>query len=260
MKSHRWMSHLIFALAASLLAFSAQAGPVFYNTGVDTNGDQLPGGSLDLHYQMRQLTPGAYIGSSDWLPAVAMNTAITWGSWIKPADARWIYIADAANLTQNWGVYEFNTTFDLTGYDPSTAILSGQWAFDQSGTVYLNGALIVTLGDGNWDGRLNPFTINSGFINGTNTLTFNVPFPDGGDGMVISGASLTATPYPALTILNSNGTTITWPTNAVGYLLQSSPTANGPYSTATNSVSLVGTNFSTTVPSSPSSEFFRLKK
>ena len=183
---------LMTVLAVVLGISTANAGPVFYNTGVDNSGNQLSGGSSDPHYMLRQVTSGTFVGDSNWAPAVAMGASIIWPEWSKPADARWIYIADAANLGQDWGTYEFKTTFDLTGYDPSTAVLSGNWALDQYGSMSLNGSLIATLPDGNWNSHLNPFTINSGFAAGINTLTFDVRFPDGGDGMIVSGASLTA--------------------------------------------------------------------
>ena len=187
---------LMTVLAVALGISTANAGPVFYNTGVDNAGTQLAGGSLDPHYQLRQVVAGTYIGSSNWVPAVAMDTSITWPQWIQPADARWIYIADASNLGQDWGTYEVKTTFDLTGYKFSTAELSGYWALDQDGSIYVNGHLITTLPDGNWNGKLTAFDITSGFVAGINTLTFVVRFPDGGDGIVVSGASLTATPAP----------------------------------------------------------------
>lgn len=186
--------------------FTSNTAPIFYNTGVDNNGNQLPGGSSDPHYELRQLTVGAYVGNSNWAPAVAMDTSITWPQWIKPADARWIYIADASNIGQDWGTYEFKTTFDLTGYNPSTAVLSGKWALDQYGSIYLNGSLITTLNDGNWNNYLTPFTINSGFVSGINTLTFVVRFPDGGDGIIVSGASLSAVPEPETIAYPAGGT------------------------------------------------------
>jgi hypothetical protein len=175
---------------------SVAAGPSFYNTGVDKNNQQLSGGSLDPHYQMRQVSGGAYTGNPNWTSAVAMDTSITWSQWNTPSDARWIYVADAANLGQDWGTYEFVTTFDLTGYDPATAVLAGKWALDQYGTIYLNGNLVATLPDQNWNNNLTSFNLTSGFLPGTNTLTFSVRFPDGGDGMIVSGASLSASLLP----------------------------------------------------------------
>ena len=214
----------IIVFLALIAATSAlAAGPTFYNTGVDGNNQQLSGGSLDPHYQMRQVSGGAYTGYPNWTNAVAMDTSITWGSWNKPSDARWIYVADAANLGQDWGTYEFMTTFDLTGYDPSTAVLAGEWALDQYGTIYLNGNLIATLPDGNWNNNLTSFSLTSGFLPGTNILTFYVRFPDGGDGMIVSGASLSASPLPPeLTITSSSQQfTVAWSASATNYLLES---------------------------------------
>jgi hypothetical protein len=216
------MKKVVF-LALIVATSALAAGPTFYNTGVDGNNQQLTGGSLDPHYQMRQVSGGAYTGNPNWTDAVAMNTSITWGSWIKPSDARWIYVADAANLGQDWGTYEFMTTFDLTGYDPSTAVLAGKWALDQYGTIYLNGNLVATLPDGNWNNNLTSFSLTSGFLPGTNILTFYVRFPDGGDGMIVSGASLSASPLPPeLTITSSRQQfTIAWSASATNYVLES---------------------------------------
>ena len=37
----------------------------------------------------------------------------------------------------------FETTIDLTGYDATTAVLSGQWSADNEGVeVYLNGVAL----------------------------------------------------------------------------------------------------------------------
>jgi len=43
----------------------------------------------------------------------------------------------------------FKTTFNLTGFDPSTASLTGRWAMDQSGSLSLNGVLEQSVTDGN---------------------------------------------------------------------------------------------------------------
>ena len=210
MKTHRNLMEcrlpgaviLLVVSTAVLLGIScATAAPVFYNTGVDANFQPLPGGGSDPHYQLRQAVAGAYVGSTNWSPAIAMQTSIAWPEWLQPADARWIYIADAANLGQDWGTYEYRTTFDLTGYDPSTAVLAGKWAVDQDGSIYLNGNLVTSLLDQNWNNKLNSFNLTSGFVSGTNTLTFRVRHPDGGDGIIVSGASLTAAAVSGLPFL-----------------------------------------------------------
>lgn len=254
------MEKVVF-LALILATSALAAGPSFYNTGVDSNNLQLSGGSLDPHYQMRQVSGGAYTGNPNWTNAVAMDSSITWSQWIRPSDARWIYVADAANLGQDWGTYEFMTTFDLTGYDPSTAILAGKWALDQYGTIYLNGNLVATLPDGNWNNNLTSFSLTSGFLPGTNLLTFYIRFPDGGDGMIVSGANLSASPLPKLTITSSTHQfTVAWVASATNYVLESTTNLATPnWVTNVGTITIGGTNYfygTNTV----GNRFFRLVK
>jgi hypothetical protein len=190
-----------------------------------------------------------------------MDSVITWGQWIKPADARWIYLTNAANLGQDWGTYEYMTTFDLTGYDPDTAVLSGQWALDQDGSIYLNGNLVATLPDQNWNNQLTPFSLASGFVPGANTLAFYVRHPDGGDGMIVSAASLTASALPSLSITSGGGqATVTWPATATNYVLLSTTNlSTGQWVTNSAAMTLDGTNYFY-VSSSMGSSFFRLQR
>ena len=252
---------VILSLALIVATGALAAGPSFYNTGVDDNNQQLSGGSHDPHYQMRQVSAGAYTGNPNWTNAVSMDTSITWSQWIKTNDARWIYVADASNLGQDWGTYEFMTTFNLTGYDPSTAVLAGRWALDQDGTIYLNGNLAASLPDGNWNDNLTSFRLTSGFLPGTNTLTFYVRFPDGGDGMVVSGASLTASALPQLSITaNTQQFTVAWLASATNYVLESTTNLSTPnWMTNTGVITIGGTNFY--YGTNPGGDmFFRLKR
>ena len=252
---------MIAFIALIIATGDLAAGPAIYNTGVDNNNQQLAGGSLDPHYQMRQLTGGNYIGNTNWTNAVVMNNSITWGEWLKPSDARWIYVTDAANLGQDWGTYEFMTTFNLSGYDPSTAVLAGKCAVDQNGTIFLNGNLVATLPDGNWNNNLTSFSLNSGFLPGLNTLTFRVRFPDGGDGMIMSGTSLSATPLPKLAITaNREQFTVAWSVSATNYVLESTTNLSTQnWVTNVGAITLNSTNYyyGTNLGGSL---FFRLKK
>jgi hypothetical protein len=180
---------LLMTVLAVLLGISTlNAAPVFYNTGVDDSFNQLVGGSSDTHYT---LAPAGGSASA----AIAMDSGITWPQWIKPADARWIYNADAEDSGAR-GWYEYTTKFDLTGYNPTTAALSFLCALDQYGSIYLNSNLVTNLNDGNWNENLTLIQITSFFVSGINTMTFDVYFPDGGDGMVVSGAKLSADAVP----------------------------------------------------------------
>ena len=119
-----------------------------------------------------------------------------WYQWEKPADARWLYNMDQFDSGyRGWAT--FTTTVDLAGYDPTTVRLTGQWAADQYGYITLNGtATGNSVSDGNWNGKLTAFSIQFGFTTGLNTLAFHVYLPDGGDGLVVSNATLSLVPEP----------------------------------------------------------------
>jgi hypothetical protein len=73
------------------------------------------------------------------------------------------------------GSYKYRISFDLTGLEPSTAVVAGHWTSDNTGPqVLLNGVPTGLVGDGNFTALNNAFAINTGFIAGTNTLDFVV--------------------------------------------------------------------------------------
>jgi len=69
-------------------------------------------------------------------------------------------------------------------------------------------------------------------------------------------------PHPILTIaaVGNKSVQLSWPTNAVGFSLQSCPAVAGFYSPVTNTPSVSGTNYSTTLPATNAAVFFRLAK
>jgi len=75
------------------------------------------------------------------------------------------------------GLYDYKTTFNLSGLDSSTAKIIGKWSSDNNGvSILLNG---VDTGNpstsfGQFSLSLAPFSINSGFQPGINTLDFIV--------------------------------------------------------------------------------------
>ena len=180
------MSRLAYVVVALGTAAFTAAGPIkIFNTGVDDAGNLLLGGSADSHYTCIELSG----------PAHVLSTGNLWGAWLLPTDAKRIAPVDA--WAQNpLGPYTIQTTFDLTGLDPATADISGFWAADQYGSMYLNGKSVASVPDGNWSGHLTAFDLNSGFVSGVNTLSFSVMYPDGADGLVVSGIHGTANPVP----------------------------------------------------------------
>ncbi len=88
----------------------------------------------------------------------------------------------------------YRTTFDLTGLDPTTAVLWGRWAMDNQAELRLNGisvAFVRRLDD------LKYFTIKGGFVAGINTLDVvnineSTSANPGGVRLEISGTALPA--------------------------------------------------------------------
>jgi hypothetical protein len=150
------------------------AALLVYNTGVDSKGVPLAGGSVDPHYTLIQSAeatlPGpdaivvSQIASGYWLPD--SNTS----KWLAPS-ANQSY--PGASPCNTMGTYVYRTTFDLTGRDPAALKIEGGWAADNMGVaVRLNGTSLGITSPGY--GALSPFTITSGFAAGKNTLDFEI--------------------------------------------------------------------------------------
>ena len=146
----------------------AAAIPTLFSTGLDTNGVALAPGFADPHYV---LTASAY--STPPPPAIAATVMANNSAWLaNDASSVWIgaFSQGAASLPA--GSYNFRTSFDLTGFDASTAQITVQMAVDNNVTnVLLNG---VSLGwsYGAFAGLSTAFTRGTGFVAGTNTLEF----------------------------------------------------------------------------------------
>lgn len=164
-----------FALLLCFAATRASAAPIpgLFNTGVDGVGATLPGGAIDPHYRLVESAdanyPGPYVVVSDVIPAGYWlpNTSVS--KWISPAvDENY----PSLGTPHPDGNYRYRLTFDLTGYNPTTAQLSGRWALDNSGSIYLNG-VDVDAGTSSFE-SLFDFTIDHGFVEGVNQLDFVV--------------------------------------------------------------------------------------
>jgi hypothetical protein len=180
-----------FAIAA--IASSSYAAPIIiYNTGVSDAGVPLAHGSDELHYTL-EVVPG---GTTD-VQVLTSSGGFPIGPWLGD------------NLTSAWmgpdtfqadgpiGLYTYQTTFDLTGLNPATAALTGQWSADNTGvSILLNGLPTLNIpapGFGGWT----PFSIGPGlasFAAGTNTLQFLVENAGGPTGLRVEFFSATADP------------------------------------------------------------------
>lgn len=182
------------AIAASWLlsvAGGAMADSIpLFSTGVDAGGNILAGGSADPHW-----TIVAGTGISSPTPAIVVSSPA--GSYATSGDSRWVWRnADASGGGGN----TFRLVFDLTGYDPATAAISGFWGVDNNGRIQLNGVDAVGSGtlvlSGSNTGNftvLHAFTISGGFAAGLNALDF-IAVDTGSPGALnVRGLTLTAT-------------------------------------------------------------------
>ena len=158
------------AILCLALAFAGQAkaDPILlFNTGVDSGGALLPGGTPDPHYDL--------ISSPDPSLATAFVSDLIPNSYIPNGpDSKWIGPGVDLTLGYPAGIYIYRTTFDLTGFDPTTAVITGNFASDNDASILLNGASTGIGSPFNGFGSFTSFTISSGFVSGLNTLDFRV--------------------------------------------------------------------------------------
>lgn len=183
-------------IAGTAVASQAASLTDLYSTGVDASGVAVVGGNgtADPHYVVSSTNiAGVSVGGAAqtyYNPAYAADSA----------SSRWV--SYEGSPFAGVGNFAISTTFDLTGFNPATASISGLWGVDNEGEIFLNGVSTgITLTGivvGNFN-VLHPFTISSGFVSGINTLTFAV-FDGGSPAAVradLSG-SATAVPEPAM--------------------------------------------------------------
>ncbi len=163
----------VAALATVLVVgTNASAVPItIYNTGVDDSNTVLANAAIDPHYTLIASDDGSYLGPN----ALVINTPVPLGwqgntltsKWIAPRADQGVMGGDSL------GSYIYRTTFDLTGNNPATATLTGNWATDNIGVIFLNG---VYAGVTNLAGPsvFTAFSISGGFVPGVNKLDFLV--------------------------------------------------------------------------------------
>jgi hypothetical protein len=155
-------------------ALSVSAAPIstLYNTGVDDTGALLDAQATDPHYTLTS-SPDPGAPGPD---ATTLKPGFPVPPWLDEGpSSRWIAPQPNQGVGSAPGTYVYTTYFDLTGFDPTTATITGQFSADDNLTaIRLNGtSLGVSAGGFNaW----HPFTIPVGgaFVDGINTLEFDV--------------------------------------------------------------------------------------
>ncbi len=174
----------IFLLAA-LAATAVFADPlIVFNTGVNNSNFVLPVTSTDPHYT----APGPTFVLSQ-IPGVWLaNDSVS--EWIGPDTI------DGSTLTG--GVYSliYRMTVDLTGFDPSTAVLTGRWSTDNAGTdIKVNGTTSGSTSSGY--SAWTPFSLTNGFVAGINNIDFAWSNAGGQGGLRVEWTSATANSIPS---------------------------------------------------------------
>lgn len=168
------MKSLKVTLAIGIIASAQASGaliPGLFNTGVDAAGNVLPDGTLgDPHYKLTSVPGGS---TTDILVRTSAG-----GYPIPPymgdnTMSRWIGPNNNPQIGGPAGDYTYRTTFDLTGYNPLTALISGNWAVDDAGVKIVFNGNVIPSGVPNYT-TFASFFINSGFLPGVNTLDFVV--------------------------------------------------------------------------------------
>ena len=152
-------------------------GFTVFNTGVDSSGSPLPYGSVDPHYQLVDSQDPANPGPNSY---VVLNEPPVGSPWIADSStSEWIAPAAGQGSYNFAGFFIYQTTFDLSGFVPSTAQLTGQFAADNElDDVLINSQITGIQGYDQFQ-SFTPFTISTGFQPGVNTLVF-ATHDDGG--------------------------------------------------------------------------------
>ncbi len=150
--------------------------PGLFGTGLASDGSLLgPSGEVDPHYTLIESADPEFSGPD----AVTLDAGFPVGPWIEEGEdsafpgSRWIAPRAAQSQGNNGGVYRYQTSFSLAGFDPDTVKISGRWATDDAGMgIFLNGEDLFISSNGFVDWA--EFEITEGFREGENTLEFAV--------------------------------------------------------------------------------------
>jgi len=181
-----------------------------FNTGVDSSGVPLAGGSDDTHWT---IVSGPGVTSP--APAVVVTNQSPFGSYAQDPNSAWIWVKASGAAGIN-SPYTLRMTFDLTGLNPNTAMISGSWGADNNGMILLNGStpsgtgtLSLSGTDGSNFASFHSFTITGGFVAGVNTLDFVVTDTGNPGGLNVNSLVGTAVvPEPSAIALMLVGGTI----------------------------------------------------
>ena len=190
-----------FAVVSSLPGLALAAAIPVHNTGVNSSDVLVAPGAQAAFWALsaRPATATEAIGSTPFRFNCCYFPDTATAAWVSP---------QASGNAGVAGFYTYDLVIDLTGLNPATASITGTFGTDNDGSISLNsGPPVATTGFGGF-GSPTPFTINSGFVAGLNTIHLQVD--NGGDptAFFVSFATATAnvavstvaSPVPALSL------------------------------------------------------------
>ena len=236
-----------------------------FDTGVNDQRAVLADGSADPHYRLT-INPDDPIVTE---PIVHDSTVfpIVDGTWVFNSDlSKWIG-PRFDTVAAAGGDYTYELTFDLTGFDPATAVLFASWATDNAGQdIKLNGTSTGLQNTAQF-GALTEFTLTTGFQSGANTLEFLINnASEGYTGLRVENLRVGALPGsalpPTIDIERIDQTIrIAWPAAETGFTLKSAESLPASTWTDVNAPVIVdGDQNVVTVPIESATRFFRLQE
>jgi hypothetical protein len=208
MRKVLWSLVCLFALGLG----SARADVItsLYSTGVDSSGNNLAAGANDPHYTLVTSSDPSFPGPN--IQVVNPNEYpfppfAGWHPNLTGPNAQWI--APNPNGTVANGPFDYTTTFNLTGFNPTTASITGVASSDDEivGLVLNGHAISFTTPDQSY-GSLFSFALNnpSFFVSGVNTLEFDTMNTHGYPTGLIVQMTGTANSVPEPTSMTLLGT------------------------------------------------------
>jgi hypothetical protein len=160
------VSYLCFGEVATATTITS-----LYNTGVDASGTPLLDGTIgDPHYTLISVPDGT---SQIRIRTSAGGPPIPPYSGDNPYSA-WIGPNNNSFLGGYPGTYIYQTTFDLSGFDLNSVVITGGWQTDNEGMdILINGmSLGYTTAFNQFQLGFAPFSVTTGFVDGINSLVF----------------------------------------------------------------------------------------
>jgi hypothetical protein len=192
---------LLAALFSAVLSLPglALAAPIpVHNTGVNAS-DVLVAPGAQASFLTLSAEPAGAVEAIGSNPFRYFNGAY----FADTATAAWVAPQAGGNAGLS-GIYTYDLVIDLTGFNPATASIVGTFGTDNDGSISLNSnPPAATTGVAAF-GAPTPFTINSGFVAGLNTIHVQVDNLGDPTAFFVSFTSASATasavqvPVPAM--------------------------------------------------------------